>query len=170
MLLHHYSKFIKEKSSIPIVLILFGLVILINMVLFPLLSVPEEKILDTRLFYTPREAGNYILQLGQDDRRKSLLMHGSVDMLYPVIYTLLFSSIIAALRGKPRLISFPLFILLADLVENLSIMLLIAVSPESVLYNLFSITASVSTPLKWGLVGISAGLIVFLLTRRIYEK
>ncbi|MCF6334875.1 MAG: hypothetical protein L3J12_03955 [Spirochaetales bacterium] len=141
-----------------------------NLVIFPLLSVPEEKILDTRLFYTPREAGSYILQLDHENRRKSLIMHGTVDMLYPAIYTLLFSSIIAVLRGNPGLISLPLLILLADLVENLSIILLIAVSSKSALYNFFSITAALSTPLKWGLVGISSGIILFLLSRRIYEK
>ncbi len=170
LILNRYSRIIREKSSVAVIIVLFGLVLLMNMVIFPLISLPDEKILDTRLFYTPRVAGDYIFQLGQDDRRRSLLMHGSVDILYPVIYTLLFSSVISALRGTTGLVSFPLLVLLADLVENLSIILLITLSPESVFYKLFSITAAVSTPFKWGLAGISAGLIVILLTRRIYEK
>lgn len=169
-ILNQYQFLIKKITNIRIIFLLSGLILFINIIIFPIFNIQRDKPLDTRLYYTPEYASDYISQLEGDGKIRSMLMHGTVDLIYPIIYTVLFSCIIFYLKGNRKLISLPLLILFVDLLENSSIILALLFSPQSRLFKVFIITASISTPLKWGFVLLCFSVIMFLIIRRIYEK
>ncbi|MCK5153913.1 MAG: hypothetical protein KAQ93_06095 [Spirochaetales bacterium] len=173
-ILKQYQVFISRIIKIRTFILLTGLIILINTLIFPLLNTQGVKLLDTRFYYSHEEAANYVLQLEQNEKLKSQFMHGTVDIIYPVIYTLLLSCIIFYLNGSIRLISLPLLVLAADLLENLSIILILIISRQNIFYTTFSTAASIATPVKWSLILVCLSVIIYLIiylaVRRIHEK
>jgi hypothetical protein len=168
--LKQYHVLIKNISKIRIIILLTGLIVLINFVIFPLLNTKEVKPLDTRFYYSHEEAADYHSQLEENDKIKSIIMHGTVDLIYPIIYTLLFSCIIIYLKGGPLLTALPLLTLAADIFENIFIILILSISQQNPLYTTLKIVASIITPLKWCFILISICVIIYLSIRRVYEK
>ncbi len=166
-LLNTYNIFITKISKIGIMLFLLGLIFIINIFIFPVLKIPEEKLLDVRFHYTPREAIDYSQQLTKNDIKKSIIMHSIVDIIYPCVYTLFLSSIILYLKGGKRLVSIPLLIFTADILENLSIIFLLIIPNKIILFEISAYIGSAATTLKWLSVGTCFIIILFLGIKRL---
>jgi len=170
IIFNRYMDLIKKISNIWTLLTLTVLILLINTIVFPLLMTKDVKPLDTRFYYPPKEAVEYDLQLNKIEKTDSLLMHGTVDLLYPIIYTLLLSCIIFYQKGSKYLVSLPLAALIADFLENIFIVLILYLSKQTIFYTSLTIGASIVTPLKWCSIILSFYVIIYLALRRIYEK
>jgi len=169
-LLNIYCKFLNRYKNKWMMFFLLGLIIIINFIIFPALKIPEEKLLDVRLYYTPHEAVDYSQQLTKNDIRISIIMHSSVDIIYPCVYTLFLSSIILYLKGGKRLVSISLLIFTADILENLSIIFLLIIPNQSIFLKIPAYIGSAATPLKWASFAICFVIILFLGIKRLYKK
>lgn len=167
---NQYAAFIKKITNIWILLSLLGLSLIFNIFIFPLFTVQEVKLPDTRFYYTPAEAAEYDLHLTENEKTDSILMHGTVDLIYPLIYTLLLSCIIIYLKGSKNLVVLPLAAFSADFLENLFIILILYLSKRNIFYTAFTIGASIVTPIKWCSIILSICVIIYLALRRIHEK
>lgn len=169
-IIKQYHKIINKIVSIWTLLILLGLFFLFNFIFFPLFITHEVKLLDTRFYYSYEEAADYVLVQDETEISNSLLMHSTVDLIYPIVYTLLLSCIIFLLKGSMNLISLPLLAFAADLLENIFIILILKISQQNGLYTILTIAASITTPIKWSILLLIICVIIYLINRRIYEK
>lgn len=140
---------VKQAIAWPgVVFLSLGLVILC-MVLFNLPSLPISSaalleksgglpILDMRLQYTPAEVQDLLSALGEDGRSSYQLTHLSLDLAFPIFYSLFFASAFIQLGARLEISPWRKHLhaglaLLAgtvDLVENFSIVRLVAAFPE----------------------------------------
>lgn len=139
-----------------IIAVLFLCIILLNVVIFPLFISPgEPKLIDARFHYNSYDLSNYLTQLTPAQQTRSILLHLTADILYPVIYTLLLSILLYFTGGKYKkaLITLPLFIFIFDILENSGIVILLtkalALKPP---VRILLILAPVFTTIKWILV------------------
>jgi len=125
------------------------------------------KALDTFFAYTPEQAKMVLACFGPL-LAKYRLIELTLDLVYPVVYSLFFSMVLTALaRNSPRLLNllqylllFPIFAWFFDLLENASISVLIAQYPD--FPPILAQIASLSTSLKWICVGLNVLIIIGL--------
>lgn len=127
----------------------------------------NTMIFDLRLWYNPLEAQESLRAFGEQGRELYLIAEWTVDLVYPLVYTLLFSGIIFRLRGG-ELIFFPFLLGMADLLENLSITFMLVRFPD------FSpIAAQVATAftfVKWCLLAGAVTIILILAIARLRKR
>uniref|UniRef100_A0A7C3E2V8 Uncharacterized protein n=1 Tax=Gracilinema caldarium TaxID=215591 RepID=A0A7C3E2V8_9SPIR len=125
------------------------------------------RALDTLFTYTPDQAKTVLACFGPL-LGKYRLAELTLDLVYPVVYSLFFSMALTALvRDSSRLLNllqylllFPLLAWFFDLLENASISVLIAQYPD--FSPLVAQMASLSTSLKWICVGLNVLIIIGL--------
>ncbi len=133
--------------------------------------------LDLRFGFTPEVARESLAAFGESGRQFYLLFQLTGDVLYPVVYGLLFGAAIGFLFRRSLVISSPLqpFALVPlvaaafDLLENLAIVLMIVQYPA--FPDGLAQAGSVAGQMKWLLTALSLGLLVagavlYLLRRR----
>ncbi len=134
------------------ILILLGLFLLINFVAVPLFYPPFQT-LDTLPSYTPSEAHAYLSSYGASGRQIYLAIELTLDLLYPPISALLFSTVILytfqrafpAWTWTHKLALLPFAVLIADYLENASIVTMLLSFPRELpavaaASNVFTIT------------------------------
>ncbi|TDB65208.1 hypothetical protein [Arundinibacter roseus] len=142
-------------------LLFLVLVIGINVLLFPALQTKMGQgaaadVLDLHIGFTKAEAMEVLTILGENGRQIYLWTELLADGIYPILYTLLFLSILSLIYKKIlfpasywRWINLvPLFILLADYLENVGIITLITTFPnfsDPVVW-----LTSAANQIKWG--------------------
>lgn len=162
--------------NIVILLLLF---LLMNLVIIPAFY-PRFQTLDTLTSYTPRQAYQLISSYGDQGRQAYLTAELTLDLVYPLILALLFS--LAALytfqRAFPehawthRLALLPFLVMLADYLENLCVVIMLASFPSALpfvatLSNVFTVAKFVLTPLELlFVIGLIAWLIHYLRHRQ----
>ena len=123
------------------------------------------RILDMRFSYGPEEANRFFEALGMEGRRAYLMLHLMPDLLFPICYALAFACTSAwfLLRLLPLnhplqwLSLTPLISGVADLVENLSLVVANSLYPTRV--DWLTTIASVLTKIKFGLMPIGVVLL-----------
>ena len=126
--------------------ILFVLFLGFNLWLLPSMM-PGEKPLDLEFFYTAEEAYARIERFSpeiRDGYRMGLMIS---DMLYPLVYSALFSFAVFRLWQNEKLAFLPLFILLFDVIENICIINILDLYPEKSF--IWGTLAGFSTAVKW---------------------
>lgn len=125
------------------------------------------KTLDTLFMYTPEAAREVLACLGPLLGRYRLV-ELTLDLVYPVVYSLFLSMVLTALlRNTPleqKLLRYlpllPILAWLSDLLENLGIVTMISLYPE--IPRPLAAAASLCTSMKWVFVGLSvASSIIF---------
>ncbi|MBI3160716.1 MAG: hypothetical protein HYZ26_14045 [Chloroflexi bacterium] len=122
--------------------------------------------LDLRFYYTASEAIDALAAYGPAVRESYRMVQLTLDLLYPVTYTLFFCLLITWLfqKGLPvasRLHGFnvvPLGGFAFDLLENFSIVALLSSYPD--VSRALAAAAGVFTLLKWLLAGASLALVL----------
>ena len=123
------------------------------------------RILDMRLSYGPEEANDLFEALGSEGRRAYRLLHLMPDLLFPVCYSLAFACTSAwfLVRLLPPshplqwLALTPLISGLADILENLSLVVASSLYPDQI--DWLTRVASVLTTVKWGLMPVGVVLL-----------
>ncbi len=143
--------------------VLFGLILVVNLLLFPLFMPSGEglKPLDLMFCYTPDDAYDMIGAYGDNTRDRYIKGLIILDFIYPVIYTLFLGFTLFLLYGKTAPSLIPLLILALDYIENTGIIILLYTYPDRITFTAW--VASIATSFKWILVllvltGIMAGL------------
>jgi hypothetical protein len=122
--------------------------------------------IDLLFFYTPEKAYQMVAVYGEQGRAVYRTGELTVDIIYPIVYTLFFSLLItwlfqrgfAAESGMQRLNVVPFGACLFDLLENLGIVGMLSIYPSTP--ALLAWVSSVFTMVKWLFAGASMILIV----------
>ncbi|MFZ5367624.1 MAG: hypothetical protein ACOZCE_05285 [Spirochaetota bacterium] len=131
------------------------------------------KALDTLFMYTPEEARETLACLGPLLGRYRLV-ELSLDLVYPVVYSLFLSMVLTALlRNTPldqKLLWYlPILAWFSDLLENLGIVTMISLYPE--VPRPLAAAASLCTSMKWIFVGMSvASSIIFSVYKLVIKR
>jgi hypothetical protein len=142
--------FISKYARWRNVLILLGLVVIINILLgLSLQGNPNLKPLDLQFSYSPEKANELISAYSDKERSLYLLIEVTLDIAYPIIYSLCLSFALFLLYNNMRLAKLPLFLILLELFENAGIVILLANYPHQ--HPWVASVASVFTSLKWTL-------------------
>lgn len=169
------QSFFNRKESV----IFWGLLFLVNMALFYLpdfpMSVPTTtreapglQIPDVMVLYTPDQLYDFLTRIEASGRAAFRGMHLTLDLAFPVIYSLFFFSLTRLLMrltsARKKALSFSIFFALAfDLAENLTLNIITARYPQP--SQVLSHLAQVFTLVKFALILFSVGVIVIYLIK-----
>ncbi len=155
-----------RRATLPILLVLAVLAALFYFVFFPALlarqpTLQQTGALDAHLSYTPQQAYQALEAYGPSGRAQYSRAILLLDIIFPVIYTLLLSLLIArglvhAFPASPRiqlLALLPFAAVLFDWLENASILVLLASFPRRL--DGLAAAAGVFTSLKWIILALS---------------
>ena len=145
-----------------------GIVLLFQFLWFPQF-LPKGKhavMIDTEMAYNAEDAYEIIGNYTDSMRQRYIYGEVTLDLVFPVIYTLLFSFLIFFLFKSPKLALFPFIQLIFDYLENTGIVIMLLTWPNKIMW-LASVT-SVFSMIKWVLAGVSiililSGIIRFLI-------
>ncbi len=156
----------------------FIIIVLFNLLLLPgfpkLFSVKNSYPLDLKFGYTSYEAYSLLNQLNQHGRKIYLLSELLIDLPYAVLYSLIYSIIIIALFNNSKIkfhkyfLWFPFLIGFFDIIENLSISLMILFYSHKLKY-LGSFAGTV-TLLKWIFAAITFCIVLIGLIKLLLRK
>ena len=127
---------------------------------------PDVGPIDLLFFYTPEKAYQMVAAYGEQGRAVYRTGELTVDIIYPIVYTLFFSLFITWLfkRGfsmeskMQGLNVVPFGAWLFDLLENLGIVGMLSIYPSTP--ALLAWVTTVFTMIKWGFAGVSMILMV----------
>ena len=157
-------RFIERVASFPVLALLVLLSILFPAVLFPLHGLEDIKPLDLYFSYSPDQVYTYLATLGAQGRENYTRMLLTSDMAFPVIYSLALSTaLLLVLRkllplGSAWLCLFPFLIVIADWLENLSLVMIMRKFPEQ--SDKIVAFASAFTSMKWVLVILTGSILL----------
>ncbi len=164
------SSFLIKKATWKSIFILFGLIIVFNLFVFPLVYKTNQNIvpLDLHFSYSPEKAYTILSKYSDEGLREYVIGELTVDIVYPMVYVLFLSFFIFKLTKKNSLSSFPLQIFILDCFENIGIVTLVNYFPQK-LPNIV-LLSSLFTSLKWILIGMSILLILILVVAKLFKQ
>jgi hypothetical protein len=169
------QSFIQKYATLKSILILMGIVLLFQFLWFPQFLPKGEHavMIDTEMGYTAEDAYEIIGNYTDNMRQRYILGEITLDLVFPVIYTLLFSFLIFFLTKNATLALFPFLQMIFDYLENIGIVIMLSVWPGKIMW-LASLT-SVFSAIKWTLVGVTSlvvfvGAVKFLIKRKKLSK
>jgi hypothetical protein len=139
-------------------------------------GLPNMGPLDLLFSYSPDVAYLHLESFGVEGRERYAKVSMLVDTIYPVIYTLLFLTLIYQLQkntglasSRYRHITFvPLFAFAFDILENTCIVFMLKSYPER--HDQVATLSSLFTSLKWISVGMSSALLIVLVIIKVKHK
>ncbi len=161
-----FAKFASLKLS----LILFLFVIIFNVLIFPFFAhAKNAEPIDIHFAYSPEKAYELINSYSEATRESYMISEMTLDVLYPVVYTLFMSiSLILLFPSKEKVAWLPYLVFASDLIENTGIIVLLYNYPKE-LYNLAIITSVFST-IKWLLALLILMIMIIGLVRKFVLK
>ncbi len=181
-MLEKCSRLLQRMARGWVVILFLVLFFLTTTVVFPfssrLLGVPEEGVtaIDTRLYYTPAELYGMMDAYGEQGRVGYALNHVTADLLFPLVYSFFFGTAISFLFLRAfthnsriqRLNLTPFALLAVDLVENISLLVLLLAFPAPLRGLAFA--AGIVTAIKWLLSGVTLLLVLFGLAAWLFKR
>jgi hypothetical protein len=156
------NEFPEKWSNLKTLCLIILLALPFNIIFFPWrnsklrqLSGIIEPFPDARFSYTPSTLNALFKAYGQSGRHLYALSEVTIDLIYPILYTLVLSLSISLILSKvlpdasalKRLSLLPFVILLSDYTENLSLVILSISYPNSI--DWLVQIASFFTSIKW---------------------
>jgi hypothetical protein len=174
-----------QVSRWPVLWVLLGMYCVFGFWLMPMLAhsdgVPANATppLDLAFSYSVETAFAHVQSLQESGRQLSAFMHLTLDVAYPIVYSLLFAVILTmstryvtadgpwAQRVK-YLPLLPFVILVFDLLENICIAFLMWSwpQPSSTLAHM----GSLATSAKWSLVALVLSLVLVFLVSALFRR
>ncbi|MEE9373107.1 MAG: hypothetical protein V3V00_08650 [Saprospiraceae bacterium] len=165
------------------VLIGLGLCLFINVILFPWAGNELREVapkaagpIDLKFSYSQNEVYQMIESYGEKGRDIYIMSTVGIDLIYPIIYNIVFILILIILfkkkyplHGRKHLLAFlPIVVFFADILENTGILLMLNNYPDR-LRNVAFLT-SACTSIKWAFVSISLIMIIGLCLIKVRKK
>lgn len=149
------KRILLDKRFIKVITLLLIIFMLIGLPLFQWIRskyIGVAFMADTSLFYSSNHFNKMIESYGPSGRKLDLILRWTFDLIYPLVYSIFFLTILVYLRDKIKRVSkyllyLPLIALIMDLIENTLVSLLLIQFPktrEGLVYIL-----QVFTGLKW---------------------
>jgi len=149
-------------SRLPVLWVLIGLYLVFVLVLFPALGGESGAApLDLMFSYSPGQAYDLIESYDPDVRHSYAISAMTLDVAYPLTYSLLFSVwLTLLLKSNSRracvIRMLPFVILIFDLLENSGIVMMLVSYPQRL--DMLATATSLVTSLKW----VTAGTVILL--------
>jgi hypothetical protein len=160
VILSRLIDFLEKRSSLKKAIVLVMLIIPFNALFFPLVgdyleNLSGHRLFDSLFFYNPELIATYLQAYGPVGRKLYLFADCTLDLVYPVIYTLLFSMLLTLIlqRGfspdSPlrRMQLLPFGMMAFDYLENISVCALLLLFPTQPTWLAWA--AATFTTLKW---------------------
>lgn len=162
--------FLIKKATWKSIFILFGLITVFNLIVFPLVYKTNQNIvpLDLQFSYSPEKAHTILSTYSDEGLEEYAIGELTVDIIYPMVYVLFLSFFVFKLTKKSPLSWFPLLIFMLDCFENIGIVTMVNYFPQK-LPNIVLLT-SLFTSMKWILIGMSILLILVLLVTKLFKE
>jgi len=154
-------------STYKNIFFLFVLFLGFNLWILPSMM-PGEKPLDLEVYYTAEEAYLRLSGFSEEIREGYRMGLMVSDMIYPIVYSLLFSFIIFRLWPNEKLALLPFKIFLFDFIENVSIITMLGLFPEKSIF--WGTLAGISTSLKWFFSALTLIFVVIGFGKKALEK
>ena len=138
-------EFLIRYSTDKNISILFVLFLIFNLWILPRMM-PAEP-LDLEIYYNAEEAFDKVHGFSKEIRESYKMVLIFWDMLYPLVYSTLFSFVIFRLWQNEKLSLLPFFILFFDITENICIFKILVQYPEKTIF--WGSMAGISTAIKW---------------------
>jgi hypothetical protein len=181
----HKIKALSEKifqlSTIKVMIVSIIIFILFMALILPAASAHSQKISgssaspDTSLIYSADDIYDMADAYGEQGRRSYVNMRFSFDLVWPIVYLLFMTTVLANLLkcfdsdSKMRcFVLIPLFGAIFDYLENIFAAITIARFPSKT--PVIAQLTPVFTMIKWALLGVGFTLILALLIYRIYRR
>ncbi len=174
------QQFLKRYSSKKFLFIGFGVILLVNLVLFPMfpklfdLEILPNEILDLKFGYNSLEVQHIFDNLQEKGRFVYQLSTLFIDIPYLIFYSFYYAVLLNYLFERKQLIKFASLILLPfcigtfDLFENIGIITLLNKYP--VLNNNVVLFSSLATILKWSFAILTILTVILLIFSRERKK
>ncbi|MCS4433400.1 hypothetical protein [Aquiflexum gelatinilyticum] len=160
-------KFLVRFGSYKNIFFLFVLFLGFNLWILPGMMT-GEKPLDLEINYTAEEAYSRLSRFSEEIRESYRMGLMVSDMIYPIVYSLLFSFIIFKLWQNEMIALLPFTILVFDFIENFSIITMLGLFPEKSIF--WGTLAGISTSLKWFFTAITLIFVVIGFGKKTLEK
>jgi hypothetical protein len=160
MRISRFIEWLEKIASLKTIIILVMVIIPFNALLFPwvagrLEAISGYRLMDVLFWYTPREVFTRLDAYQTGGRNLYLISAWAIDLLYPLVYSLLFACILTVtLRAAfapqnplQRMQLLPFLMMFFDYLENIAISLLLVFYPAQL--DLLARMASTFTSLKW---------------------
>lgn len=88
----------------------------------------ENPALDGRFYYSPDEARDFLMKIGDSGQRVYVITELTLDILFPLIYGALFAALILhvyARENAKNLVLVPVLAVMADVLENITVSYLV---------------------------------------------
>lgn len=160
-------------STTPRLIILAVLFFILNGIVLPSFEADlmaysnGTGVMDLLPMYTPEEALRRLTAYTEPGRRVYLMAEWSGDLIYPPVYSFLFAGVLYRLGAK-NWSTLPVFIFLADYLENIFITIMLTSYPD--FSRGIARVASACTSLKWLLLVINLLLILGFAGWAIYKR
>jgi hypothetical protein len=129
---------------------------------------PGEKPLDLEVYYSAEVAFERLSEFSEEIRKSYRMGLMVTDMIYPIVYSLLFSFIIFSLWQNEKFAVLPFIILVFDFIENISVITMLGLFPEKSIF--WGTLAGISTSLKWFFSALTLILVVIGFGKKALEK
>lgn len=162
--------FIQKYATWKSILILMGIMLLFEFLWFPQFLPKGEnaRSLDTEIAYNAEDAYEIIGNYTGTMRQRYILGEITLDLVFPMIYTLLFSFLIFFLFKNTTLALFPFLQMIFDYLENTGIVIMLSAWPNKMMW--LATTTSVFSMVKWGLAGVSSLIVLLGVVRFILKR
>ncbi len=159
-----------KYASVKLSLFLLLLMVIFNVVIMPYLAGDKQAIpLDLQFAYTPERAYELIHSYDEDTRHSYMIGEMTMDVAYPIVYTLFLSlTFVLLFPSREKIALIPYIIFIADMFENTGIITMLYHYPSE-LYTIAVITSVFST-IKWSVVLVCFVILIVGLIRAIIKK
>lgn len=162
--------FFLQYASVKTSLLLFVIWVLFMAVIMPNLAGDKSAVpIDLQFAYTPDRAYELIDSYSPETRSSYIIGEMTLDVIYPIIYTLFLSlTFLLLYPNKQKIAFFPYVIFIADMLENTGIIIMLYNYPARL--NNVAIITSVFSTIKWSLVVIAFVLLITGLIKALLKK
>lgn len=181
-MLSRMSETLRKFTKGWIILVLLAGEVIFNVLILPKQGAKINAIsggvgpIDLQFFYTPEKVYSMVAAYGETGRSAYRIFELTGDILYPIVYTLLFSTLISWLfqRGFPagskmqRLNVVPIGAWTFDLLENLGIVGMLSIYPSTP--SVLAWVTAIFTMIKWSFAGASIILLLIGIVAAILRR
>ncbi len=149
-----------QTASVKLSLFLLFLIIVFNAVIMPNLAGDTKAVpIDLQFAYTPERAYELINSYSTETRHRYIIGEMTMDVIYPIIYTLFLSlTLLLVYPKKEKIALIPYIIFIADMIENIGIIIMLYNYPSEL--HGVALATSVFSTIKWSVVLVAFVLLV----------
>ena len=153
------------------VLIFLTIMFFLNLAWFQTLPFDTKLyMLDTYFAFNQEDISRIIDAIGDSGRSAYITAMYTIDLAFPIIYTLLSLGVMNKLHSSELLYLLPIVLFTTDIVQNIQTAIIMTYSSANDIYIEQIVLASFTNQLKWSLAFLMISIIVILTLKKIIFK